>query len=110
MAASEALKIEREKRKAIDAAERWLLIRELMRNPLVELILLYVIIETLQTIPSPFSKETGAPIIPSKAGTAAEAAGIAAIWAQQLAPLMPSLTEGAAKIIGSLTPLTALLR
>lgn len=59
------------------------ILRELLRNPVIEILVLYIAIEALQ--------KQG--IIGSFAGTVAEGAGLGAIGLQQIAPLMPSMAE-----------------
>jgi hypothetical protein len=75
--------------------------RELLRNPVVEIIAAYVIIELLQRYPA------NKPIMGSVAGTIAEGGCLAAVGLQQLAPLAPYIaqsTEGVMGMLGKVAP------
>lgn len=68
------------------------LIREFVRNPVVEIIAGYVIIEALQ--------KQG--IVPSIAGTVAEGGILASVAYQQLAPIVPDLLKGGSEAVGQI--------
>lgn len=76
--------------------------REMLHNPVVEIIAAYVIIELLQRYPS------DRPIIGSVAGTVAEAGCLAAVGMQQIAPLAPSIAQGTESIAKVIPGLLAL--
>lgn len=76
--------------------------REMLHNPVVEIIAAYVIIEMLQRYPS------DRPIIGSVAGTVAEAGCLAAVGMQQIAPLAPSIAQGTESIAKVIPGLLAL--
>lgn len=89
-------------------------VMELLRNPVVEIILAYLIIETLQKIPIGEVDKTvrvfGFPIrsttekqflISDKAGTVAEGAILAAVALQQLAPLYPYAAQNASQVVST---------
>ena len=77
-------------------------LRELLHNPVVEIVAAYVIIELLQRYPS------DRPIIGSVAGTVAEAGCLAAVGMQQLAPLAPAIAQGTESIAKVIPGLLAL--
>jgi hypothetical protein len=77
-------------------------IREMLHNPVVEIIAAYVIIELLQRYP------TNKPIMGSIAGTVAEAGCLAAVGMQQIAPLAPALAQGTESLSKAIPGLLAL--
>lgn len=92
---NDAIKLKKIEHRTAVAVARAEVVKELIRNPVVELVAAYVIIEYLQ-------KEK---IIPDMAGNVVEAAVVAAVGLQQLAPLAPYIaqsTEGLFKMVGSL--------
>lgn len=76
--------------------------KELLHNPVVEIVAAYVIIELLQRYPA------NKPIIGSIAGTVAEAGCLAAVGMQQIAPLAPSIAQGTESIAKVIPGLLAL--
>lgn len=88
---SEAVKIEREKRQTMREANAYALAVELIKNPVVELVGAWYVIELLQ------SKGVG-----EISGSFVEAAIGGTILAQQLAPIMPDLIKAGTDIAGSL--------
>jgi len=77
-------------------------LRELLHNPVIEIIAAYVIIEMLQRYPS------NRPIMPSTAGTIAEGGCLAAVGMQQLAPLAPYIAQGTESLAKAIPGLLAL--
>ena len=77
-------------------------LRELLHNPVIEIIAAYTIIELLQRYPSSH------PIIGSAAGTIAEAGCLAAVGMQQLSPLAPYIAQGTESISKAFPGLLAL--
>ena len=97
---SEAVKLARIREKAQFRRD----FLEIVKNPVIEILLGYLVIEYLQTIPINRTAEqlrrigrderSDIAIIPAKAGTIAEAGILAAVALQQLAPLSPALAAG----------------
>jgi hypothetical protein len=100
---SEAVKLARlQAKKERDLAEIGLL-RDLVKNPVVELVGGYVLVEYLQRHP------TARPIIGNLQGNAIEAAFTAIIAVQQLAPSVPYLAQGASDVLGAVGKLAPVL-
>jgi hypothetical protein len=89
MPISEAVKLEREKRQTMREANAYALAVELIKNPVVELVGAWYVIEYLQ------SKNIG-----TISGTFVEAAIGGTILAQQLAPIMPDLIKAGTDMLG----------
>jgi len=88
---SEAVKLEREKRQTMREANAYGLAVELIKNPVVELVGAWYIIEYLQ------SKGIG-----TISGTFVETGIGVTILAQQLAPIMPDLIKAGSDIVGTI--------
>lgn len=82
-------------------------LKDLLTNPVFEILLGYVAIEAMQVTQSPFTR-TPAAMMPPLAGTIAEAGILTAVAMQQLAPLAPYMAQGA-KGLSDLAPLLALI-
>lgn len=99
------LRIARENRKAVSIQANADLLKELIKNPVFEILTAVVAIEALQK----------ANVISDRgwlnAGTIAESGIMACVFAQQIAPLMPYVAqsaEGLGKVVSSLAPLALL--
>jgi len=79
------------------------LARDLAKNPILELVAGFVLVETLQRYP------TGRPIIGNLQGNALEGLFAGVVTVQQLAPSLPYLTQAAGQLVGSLGKLAPVL-
>jgi len=96
---SDAVRIEREKRKTAQiVADRQLAI-EIIKNPVVEILAAYISIEWLQRHGQ----------MPALAGTIAEAGVLTAVGMQQIAPLAPYIAQGAQGLAGSIKAIAPLM-
>lgn len=86
---SEAVKLEREKRKTMREANAYALVVELIKNPVVELLGSWYIVEELQ------KRGVG-----TWSGSFVELAIGGTIVAQQLAPIMPDLIKAGTDLTG----------
>lgn len=76
------------------------LIRDLVNNPVIEILVAYIVIEALQ--------KQG--LMPALAGTLAEGGILTAVACQQLAPIVPDLVHGGGDIAKAIPAITALAR
>lgn len=81
---NEALLIAKENHKIARAQVKRDIALALINNPVIEILVLYVAVETLQK----------RKILPDAAGNVAEGAGLVAIGLQQIAPMMPYIMAG----------------
>ena len=72
------------------------LARDLVKNPILELIAGFVLVESLQRYPS------SRPIIGNLQGNALEGLFAGVVTVQQLAPSLPYLTQAAGQVLGAL--------
>lgn len=92
---SEALKIAKIARSMAQAEALKAIALELIRNPVVEIVGAYIIVE--------YCQKRG--LIPSLAGTFAETAVIGAVTIQQIAPIIPDVVKAGSETLGSLMKL-----
>jgi hypothetical protein len=93
------VKLERERRKTALAIAGKQVLLDLIKSPAAEIVAAYLVIEYAQK----------RQWIPSQAGTIAEGGVLAAVACKALAPILPTLTEGAASIMKALGPLAAIV-
>lgn len=79
------------------------LVRDLVKNPIIEVVAGFVLVETLQRYPK------NRPIIGNIQGDIIEAGIGGLIMAQQMAPLVPYATQGLGELLGAVGKLAPLL-
>lgn len=98
---SDSVKIAKINARAARDIKAMELLKVMATNPIVELVSLYLIVETLQRYPR------NEPILGTISGLALEVAGTTAVGLQQIAPLMPAIAQGGSDIVKALPGLIA---